>query len=155
MGDSMPEFTSDGYQEPQGPMAEAAKLAKKRKSKMQEYVESFDQETLVETARIVSAEAAMLVERQTSTLFGDVHRLQQEMQEAVGQDASSMEELMNRMQQVVEEEKVKTLTLTISAQRRVVLEAVAYGAFLRDVESFVAIESTGLLTTNDETKHIY
>merc|ERR1711871_798782 len=144
MGDSMPEFTSDGYQEPQGPMAEAAKLAKKRKSKMQEYVESFDQETLVETARIVSAEAAMLVERQTSTLFGDVHRLQQDMQE-----------LMSRMQQVVEEEKVKTLTLTISAQRRVVLEAVAYGAFLRDVESFVAVESAGLLTTNDETNNIY
>merc|ERR1711871_1549458 len=153
MGDSMPEFTSDGYQEPQGPMAEAAKLAKKRKSKMQEYVESFDQETLVETARIVSAEAAMLVERQTSTLFGDVHRLQQEMQEAVGQDANSMEELMSRMQQVVEEEKVKTLTIT--AQRRVVLEAVAYGAFLRDVESFVAVESAGLLTTNDETNNIY
>ena len=56
---------------------------------------------------------------------------------------------------MVEEEKVKTLTLTISAQRRVVLEAVAYGAFLRDVESFVAVESVGLLTTNDETKNIY
>ena len=150
-----PDFVSDGFQEPSGPEAEAAALAKKRKSKMQEYVESFDQETLVETARIVSAEAAMLVERQTSTLFGDVHLLQKEMQEAVGQDASSMEELMNRMQQVVEEEKVKTLTLTISAQRRVVLEAVAYGAFLRDVESIVAIESAGHLTTNDETKHIY
>ena len=51
---------------------------------------------------------------------------------------------MNRMQQVVEEEKVKTLTLTISAQRRVVLAAVAYGAFERDVESFVAIESAGI-----------
>ena len=150
-----PDFVSDGFQEPSGPDAEAAALAKKRKSKMQEYVESFDQETLVETARIVSAEAAMLVERQTSTLFGDVQQLQQEMQAAVGQDASSVEELMDRMQQVVEQEKVKTLTLTISAQRRVVLEAVAYGAFLRDVESFVAIESVGLLTTNDETKNIY
>lgn len=32
---------------------------------------------------------------------------------------------------------METLTLTVGTQRRAVLEAVAYGVFLRDVESWV------------------
>ena len=52
----------------------------KKKGKLQEYVESFDQETLVQTANIVSAEAAVLVERQSTALFGSIQDLQAEMQ---------------------------------------------------------------------------
>ena len=43
---------------------------------------------------------------------------------------------------------VKSLTQSVSAQRRIVLEAVAYGTFLRDIESQVQASSVGLLTTN-------
>lgn len=39
--------------------------------------------------------------------------------------------------QAVADGKVETLTLTVGTQRRAVLEAVAYGVFLRDVESWV------------------
>ena len=42
--------------------------AKKEKSVLRRYVESFSQAAMVETARIVSAEGAALVERQTSAL---------------------------------------------------------------------------------------
>lgn len=49
-------------------------------------------------ARLVSAEGASLVETQTTALFGDITLLAKQMQEAIGQDASSMEEVMQRVQ---------------------------------------------------------
>ena len=44
------------------------------------YVEAFDQETMLEMTRVVSAEGAALVEAQTSALFGDLKLLQRQMQ---------------------------------------------------------------------------
>ena len=82
-------------------------------------------------------EGAALVERQTRALFGDIKQLQQQMQEAVGKNAISMEDLMQRVQQAVAEEAVESVTMTVGTQRRAVLEAVAYGCFLRDVETDV------------------
>lgn len=49
-------------------------------------------------ARLVSAEGAALVETQSSALFGDVTTLARQMQEAIGQDATSLEEVMQRVQ---------------------------------------------------------
>ncbi|PNH03539.1 hypothetical protein TSOC_010392 [Tetrabaena socialis] len=110
------------------------------KSALRRYVESFDQNAMVETARIVSVEGAALVERQTSALLGDIKKLTAQMQEAVGEDAGSMEEAMSRMAKAVENDKVETLTMRVQTQRRSVLEAVAFGTFLRDVESWVQSE---------------
>jgi hypothetical protein len=56
------------------------------------------------------------------------------VQEAVGQDAVSIEDLMQRVQEAVQAGKVDLLTVTVATQRRAVLEAVAFGTFLRDVE---------------------
>lgn len=112
-------------------------LVKRTKGALRRYVETFDQETLVATAKLVTMEGAALVERQTKALFGDVKALQAQMQEVVGQDARSMEELMGRVQQAVAGDEVETVTVTVGTQRRAVLEAVAYGCFLRDVESWV------------------
>lgn len=89
------------------------------------------------TARLVSQEGAALIELQTSALFGDVKSLQRQMQETVGQDATSVEELMARVQEAVASGAVETLTMTVATQRRAVLEAVAFGTFLRDVEGWV------------------
>ena len=44
------------------------------------YVETFDQQTMLEMAQVVSAEGAALVEAQTSALFGDLKQLQRQMQ---------------------------------------------------------------------------
>lgn len=57
-----------------------------------------------------------------------------------------MQELVKRLEQVVVEDKVKTVTMTAATQRRMVLEAVAYGTFLRDVETRVD-EEYALLTS--------
>lgn len=58
-------------------------------------------------------------------------------QGAVGKDVSSMEQVMERVAKAVETDKVETVTMTVGTQRRAVLEAVAYGTFLRDVETWV------------------
>jgi hypothetical protein len=57
-----------------------AERAGQKKSALREYVEQFDQQTMVEMTRIVSAEGAALVEAQTSALFGDLKQLQRQMQ---------------------------------------------------------------------------
>jgi hypothetical protein len=115
------------------------------KSALRRYVESFDQATMVSTARVVSAEGAALVERQTSALFGDIKELTRQMQDAVGGGVGSAEELYARIQSAVAGNKIETVTMSVATQRRCVLEAVAFGSFLRDVEGFVGNEY-GLLT---------
>ena len=62
------------------------------------------------------------------------------VQEAVGTDATSMEELMERVQSAVNSGAVESLAITVGTQRRAVLEAIAFGTFLRDVETFVETE---------------
>ena len=88
-------------------------------------------------ARLCSVEGAALVERQTEALFGDAHELQREMQDAVGLDAGSAEELMKRVEEAVQNDKVQNLVVLVATQRRAILEAVAYGSFLRSVEEQV------------------
>lgn len=124
----------------------SSSLIQKPKSALRQYVETFDQTVLQEMARLVTVEGSALVERQTKALFGDVKQLQQEMQKAVGQDATSMDELMQRVQQAVGDGSVSSLTISVGTQRRLVLEAVAYGCFLRDVEGDVDGRYGGLLT---------
>lgn len=52
---------------------------------------------------------------------------------------------MKRAAEAVAEDKVETVTMSVTTQRRAVLEAVAFGTFLRDVETQVDTEY-GLLT---------
>ena len=47
---------------------------------------------------------------------------------------------MTRMARAVEKDEVPTVTMSVGTQRRAVLEAVAYGTFLRDVETWVQTE---------------
>ena len=44
------------------------------------------------------------------------------------------------LQEAVEQDKVENMTITVGTQRRAVLEAIAFGAFLRDVETHVDLE---------------
>ena len=62
------------------------------------------------------------------------------MQEVVGQDANSMQELMERVHHAVGTGKVEVVNITVASQKRSVLEAVAFGTFLRDVETYVDTE---------------
>jgi hypothetical protein len=56
-----------------------------------------------------------------------------------------MEELMKRASKAVADDEVATVSMSISTQRRAVLEAVAFGSFLREVETHVDT-TYGLLT---------
>jgi hypothetical protein len=56
-----------------------------------------------------------------------------------------MAEVMKRAEEAVANDTVQTVTMSLATQRRAVLEAVAFGAFLRDVENHVD-EKYGLLT---------
>ena len=121
----------------------------KSQTTLKQYIRGFDQARLAETARVVSLEGVVLAERQTGALFGSVEALALEMQSAIEQSdetITSAEELMRRVEDAVLTEKVKTVTLPVSAQRRVVLEAVAFGSFLRDAEQFVETKDGRLLT---------
>jgi len=44
---------------------------------------------------------------------------------------------MKRVEEAVQNDKVDTLVVSVATQRRAVLEAVAYGSFLRSVEEQV------------------
>lgn len=113
---------------------------------LKQYIQNFDQTTLAQTARIVSMEGVAVAERQTGALFGSIEDLQREMQDAVGMNAVTPEELMQAVNEVVAEKKVQTLTLAYASQRRLVLEAVAFGAFLRSSETYIDDYAPKLLT---------
>ena len=51
-----------------------------KKGSLKEYVDKFSPETVQEMARIVSQEAAQLIDMQASALFGDYRQLQEQMQ---------------------------------------------------------------------------
>ena len=56
-----------------------------------------------------------------------------------------MEEVMQRAEKAVAEDEVAVVTMSLATQRRAVLEAVAFGTFLRDIEDRVDGDY-GLLT---------
>jgi len=147
-------FTSAGDSADAGTQAQANMLdpsaGGNRNMKLKRYLESFDADTLSATARIVSHEGAALVERQTTALFGSLEQLTQQMAQAIGGDVSSREEFMQRMNNAMQTGKIETITLPYSTQRRVVLEAVAFGSFLRDVETRVGTGDHALLLTSSE-----
>ena len=91
---------------------------KKNSSSLRSYVMSLDPETLQRYARIRSKESVSVIERHTEALFG-----KPEIQ--VNREGASS---------IVKDEG---MLLGFSGLRRLVLEAVAFGSFLWDVESYV------------------
>jgi hypothetical protein len=62
-------------------------------------------------------------------------------------NVSSAEEAQEAFQNAIMQDKVQTVTMYVSTQRRAVLEAVAFGTFVRDTELYVD-SKFGLLTPN-------
>lgn len=60
------------------------KTNKDGKPALRKYIDSFDKQTMRETASIMSREGASLLDRQTKALWGDAHELQEEMQKVCG-----------------------------------------------------------------------
>lgn len=55
---------------------------------LRKYIKSFDEQTMRETATLLSKESASLLDRQTKALWGDVQQLQEEMQQVTLRDIS-------------------------------------------------------------------
>ncbi|CAI5518542.1 unnamed protein product [Closterium sp. Naga37s-1] len=89
----------------------------KAEQTLRAYVQSFDPETLQMTAMMRSKESVEVIERHTEALFGKPKVEANEEGVAVVKDDAAR--------------------LTVSTLRRLVLEAVAFGGFLWDIESFV------------------
>lgn len=96
--------------------AQKADSEKPEVSPLRKYVMSFDQETLMRTASLRSKEGLSVVERQTEALFGRPEFIQ-------GEQGGPMVA------------KPEPVGVTLTTLKRTVLEAVAFGSFLWDVES--------------------
>ncbi|KAK4486184.1 hypothetical protein RD792_008853 [Penstemon davidsonii] len=87
-------------------------------SRLRTYVMSFDGETLQRYATIRSKEAISIIEKHTEALFG-------------------RPEIVITPQGTVDSSKDETIKISFGGLSRLVLEAVTFGSFLWDVESYV------------------
>ena len=87
-------------------------------SRLRTYVMSFDGETLQRYATIRSKEAVCIIEKHTEALFG-------------------RPEIVITPQGTVDSSKDELIKISFAGLKRLVLEAVTFGSFLWDVESFV------------------
>ncbi|XP_060204226.1 UV-B-induced protein At3g17800, chloroplastic [Lycium barbarum] len=87
-------------------------------SRLRSYVMSFDGETLQRYATIRSKEAIGMIEKHTEALFG-------------------RPEIVITPQGTIDSSKDELIKISFGGLRRLVLEAVTFGSFLWDVESYV------------------
>ncbi|KAK9278321.1 hypothetical protein L1049_027886 [Liquidambar formosana] len=87
-------------------------------SRLRTYVMSFDQETLQRYATIRSKEAVSIIEKHTEALFG-------------------RPEIVITPEGTIDSSKDESIKISFGGLKRLVLEAVTFGSFLWDVESYV------------------
>lgn len=87
-------------------------------SRLRSYVMSFDSDTLQRYATVRSKEAFGIIEKHTEALFGKP-------------------EIVITPEGAVDSSKDEHIRISFSGLRRLILEAVTFGSFLWDVESFV------------------
>ncbi|KAL2457296.1 hypothetical protein Fot_56393 [Forsythia ovata] len=87
-------------------------------SRLRSYVMSFDSETIQRYATIRSKEAVSLIEKHTEALFG-------------------RPEIIITPEGTIDSSKDELIKISFGGLRRLVLEAVTFGSFLWDVESYV------------------
>ncbi|KAL8250721.1 hypothetical protein R6Q59_034414 [Mikania micrantha] len=89
-----------------------------KSSRLRNYVMSFDPESLQRYATIRSKEAVSIIEKHTEALFG-------------------RPEIVITPEGTVDSSKDEVIKISFGGLRRLVLEAVTFGSFLWDVESYV------------------
>ena len=87
-------------------------------SRLRNYVMSFDADTLQRYASVRSKEAVSIIEKHTEALFG-------------------RPEIIITPEGTVDSSKDELITISFGGLKRLILEAVTFGSFLWDVESFV------------------
>lgn len=105
-------------------------------SSLKDYVSQFGPAEVQRMTTIASVEAQMAMEQQVTALFGDLRTLKEKLVGALGQ-VSSNEEATMKLEEAIQRGEVESLRITSDDLRRLVLEAVAYGALLNDSEKQV------------------
>jgi len=130
---------------------------------LKDYIAGFGPEEVQRMTTIASVEAQKAMESQVIALFGDLRVLKEKLVEALGV-VSSNEEANEKLQRAIREKEVESLRITSDDLRRMVLEAVAYGALLNDAEKQVdsiyeltpsSSRPLGALTGDDEDEGRY
>jgi len=122
------------------------------------YISDFGPEEVQSMWAVTSVEAQMAMETQVTALFGDLRVLKDKLVGALGM-VSSPEEATQKLEQAIKKDEVESLRITSDDLRRLVLEAVAYGAILNDNEKQVDViyeltpassRAMGALTGDDD-----
>jgi len=100
---------------------------------LQDYIATFGPAEARRMTSLASMEARMAMELQVSALFGPLNVLQEKLKTAVG-EVTSLEDANRKLKQAINDDKVESIRITVDDLTRLVLEAVAYGALLRDAE---------------------
>merc|ERR1711874_710823 len=103
---------------------------------LKDYITTFGPKEVQRMTAIASVEARLALERQVTALFGDLRVLKEKLLSALGA-VSTNEEATKKLEQAIQENKLESLRITSDDLRRLVLEAVAYGALLKDSEKQV------------------
>jgi len=103
---------------------------------LKDYISNFGPQEVQRMTMIASVEAQMAMESQVTALFGDLRVLKEKLVNALGV-VSSNEEATQKLEQAIQRNEVESLRIKSDDLRRLVLEAVAYGALLNDAEKQV------------------
>mmetsp|Transcript_125146 Transcript_125146/g.389582 ORF Transcript_125146/g.389582 Transcript_125146/m.389582 type:complete len:343 (-) Transcript_125146:11-1039(-) len=103
---------------------------------LKDYVSNFGPEEVQRMTTVASAEAQMAMESQVLALFGDLRALREKLVQALG-PVSSNEEVSQKLERAVQTGEVESMRVTSNDLKRLVLEAVAFGALLNDAEKQV------------------
>jgi len=103
---------------------------------LKDYVSAFGPEEVQRMTTVASTEAQKAMESQVFALFGDLPALREKLVKALG-EVNSNEEVSQKLEQAVKSGEVESLRITSEDLRRLVLEAVAFGALLNDAEKQV------------------
>jgi len=130
---------------------------------LKDYIAGFGPQEVQRMTTIASVEAQMAMESQVTALFGDLRVLKEKLVNTLGRVRSN-EEANEKLQRAIRENEVESLRITSDDLRRMVLEAVAYGALLNDSEKQVdsiyeltpsSSRPLGALTGDDEDEGRY
>lgn len=130
---------------------------------LKDYISDFGPEEVQRMTTVATVEAQMAMEQQVTALFGDLRVLKEKLVNALGL-SNSAQEATRKLEQAIQKNEVESLRITSDDLRRLVLEAVAYGALLNDAEKQVdttyelspaSNRISGALTGDDEDEGRY
>lgn len=108
------------------------------KRTLKDYIKSFDP-TQLQQEGVLTREAQLATEAQVAALFGDLKKLQAQLVDFVGppDPLMSSDDVTKKIENAIQMGHIPSVKISMADLRRLVLEAVAFGALLKDSEGDV------------------